>query len=497
MVQRRKQTYALYPSHWQHPSWQPRGHFVHAAISSLRPQNKQHKQPKNTTRAKRAKPAKHVARARADRGRSNARGRPRSGDASNAYTNCLKRPFFAPGVRLGFGTMVPTSARSMWKRFAPATITAQQGFLMVGTPSGNSAAAGGLGSQAAGVGFLSCVQTGSSTALFSSANVVNVAANNIASIGTYVNTSRVVSGAMRVTVRYPTSTARGQVFAGYVPDDFRFNLGNLSSDDLSSLPFMIPCSSTAAGEVTCEVQYRPSDLESYNFIGRWSTTGLYPFDISVPQLLVLGVGWPPIATGSASNWAIECNQIFHYECLAGLTAQGSDLSDDGPVTDALTLEQAAAASIHAGASVLTSQFLTESIDAFASNISSRGRFGTGRRGQAIGFQNTARLPVPTMGERALRTLPHELDSSVNVHPSLHPSPNPTQDAVQINRSDSSSSSQSRAPALATPASPSSKYAQLSQDDFVNMLEDGDADAADLSASTVLAVKKLVRNAFKN
>lgn len=363
----------------QAPSFQPPGDAVVHNTMTHNKQNKQHKKTIKTTKTTITKRAgrKASAPARAIHKHREARKKSRSGGAGSAYVNALRRPFFSPAPKLGFGTLVPTSVRSAWQRGSVSSIDGSfascSSWMVVNTPITGASNAGIFSNT---TGYLTTVGVPNSGSPFNgattagSSGVFNSGAQNGAVLAGLVNSSRVISGALRVTVRYPLTAARGIVYAGFIPDASRFALGTFNAATLCAMPFMKMCSSNAAGELTCEVQYRPSEISDYIFDAGWCANTPASSASAMPQLIVVGMAW-------LGTYSIDISVITHYECLAGLTQGASDQDDSSLPNDVLTMEQAARAAITAGPSVLTTQSITDSIDSFTSNISRFGRFGTG------------------------------------------------------------------------------------------------------------------------
>jgi len=389
-------------------------------ITTSRQNNKNKKQQRNTTNNTRRRRVVAPRRlARDTRQRPQRPPAARSRGTLEAYINALRRPFFSPATKLGFGTLTPTSVRTAWARGSVGPTAGAFGtcgdWLVVATPDTNAMTGGNFGNS---TGFLTTAAVLGPYTAWSTASTVGPSstcyaspASNSNTLASLVNTCRVVSMALRVTVRFPMSSARGAVYAGYVPDTTRSLLSNTSPTTLSSLPFMKMCSCSSAGELTCEVQYRPSEISDYTFSPDWIRAITTPIgsSVSVPQLVVMGTGWTP------ATFSVDIALIAHYECLAGLTSGGNDADDSSLPIDVLTMEQAASAALRAGPSILTSQIIADSIDSFVSNIDRFGRFGTGggRTVRGLLTQNTIDVLHG----------PSTFNSNTSSHPSaLHDSP---------------------------------------------------------------------------
>jgi len=289
------------------------------------------------------------------------------------YMKALTDPWFAPPVRLGWGSFTPSSLRAAWIRntYSPSTTTTA--FVVRATPTATSAGTATSGTS----GFLQTFESGSSSGQLSSASTSsNFAATNSMAFAAAVQTGRVVSMALRVTVRYPAANARGNLYGVYVPDDSGANLVASSYLTLASLFTSRTAQSSAAGEITIEVQYRPADSSSFAYNSL--PTASLPATTSLPQLLVIGTGWAP-----NSGFTYEVNIIAHYETLSGLDLGGDDVDDGNSLAaNGVTMDQAGQASTKAGEAVITSGFLLDALDSATSNIS-RARSGLGRSSRMI------------------------------------------------------------------------------------------------------------------
>lgn len=297
----------------------------------------------------------------------------------NNYIKALTNPWYAPPVRLGWGTFVPTTLRASWLRYTLTPGALQTAFCISATPTIGA----GAGMTSFSENFISTVGTNT------------LAASTIASSGSYNNgvlaavaqTGRVVSGALRVCVRYPATALRGNLVGGFLADDSGTNFRAVTFDNLSSQFQSRTVSSSTAGELVVEVQYRPSDLTSFDMNGTLMNTGGASLATILPRCYVVGTGWSP------STFSIEINQIFHYETLAGLDAGGEDEEDGNSLAAAgHTMDEAGQASAKAGQPVITSGLLIDAIDSAISTIAgSRMGRGTRSRGK-LAFEPSVSSP---------------------------------------------------------------------------------------------------------
>jgi hypothetical protein len=228
--------------------------------------------------------------------------------------------------------------------------------------------------------------------------------------------------ALRVTVRYPATSMRGNLFAAYVPDDSGTNFVNQSFNGLLNLFAACSAVASAAGEITIEVQYRPMDSSAFIFTSL--PTSSFPASSDFPQLYVVGTGWPTTTT-STGGFSYEVNQIAHYECLSGFDGAGED-SDSGNslASNGYTTDQVGQAAAKAGQPVITSGWAVEALDSALSNIA-RARGGRGGLGKALASNlgiGIANMPAVLDAQVDPETVPSLLGTSCSAPPIQQPSP---------------------------------------------------------------------------
>jgi len=263
-----------------------------------------------------------------------------------AYRRVLIDPFFAPPIKLGFGTFVPTSIRSAWVNYSPAVGNTDTNFVIIATPFTNVAS--NAGTTYSAPSFIQYTgATSSATSVSMSGNTFNgTAAQNQSSFASMVDTSRVIAGALRFNVRYAATTLRGSLFAFYVGDDSQTALGTKTYANLSSVYAARRCTSSASGEIGGEVQYRPVDPSSFSMVPNWSASS-FGSSTNIPQLVIVGVGW------TAGTFQIEISSLFHYETLSGLDVSADDADINTLAANGVTIDQLGASMSNAGEPVIT------------------------------------------------------------------------------------------------------------------------------------------------
>lgn len=289
--------------------------------------------------------------------------------ALRAYTASLTDPWFAPSVRLGWGTFIPTSLRTAWLRTTQVGAAGETAFCATGTPV--------TGVGAGNTSFLEIITSPLATNTLVGQPTTQFSATNVSALSSVVQTARVVSGAMRVIVRFPATALRGTLTAGFMADDTRTNFMGATFNGINSLYQSRTVSTSTAGELVVEVQYRPTDSTSFDFSNYVNTVGLLAAD-PISRFYVVGTGWP------ALGWSIEVNQIVHYETLSGLDAAGEDDEDAASLAvSGLTMEMAGRAAAQAGQPVVTTAFVLDAMDRALTNASNS-QFG----GPAAGSRRT-------------------------------------------------------------------------------------------------------------
>lgn len=294
-----------------------------------------------------------------------------------SYVRALTDPWFAPPLRLGWGSFTPSSLNCAWSRYTQSLQSSSTCFLVLGTPFVGSASA-----STTNPGFIKQFEsTSAGTNIVSSVNVVNGASVNSSVLTGMADAARVVSGALRVTVRYPATSVRGSIYGLFSGVDSTGVTMSNSFNTLGALFNARTAQSSAAGEVSIEVQYRPSDINSFAFNNQYvNGSGSYVSTIILPQFIVVGNGWP-----SGVGCSVETNFIIHYETLSGLDQSGED-DDDGSslALSGITSDMAGFAATRAGQPVITSGWAIAALDSATSNLARAAR-GMGRGGRRLGL----------------------------------------------------------------------------------------------------------------
>jgi hypothetical protein len=299
-----------------------------------------------------------------------------TGGTLNAYLRLLSDPWYASPVRLGWGTFIPTSVRQGWLRNLVTPNATSTCFCVVSTPA--------IASSATLPCFSNYYDAAlGTTAVSSSVSQLAFPATNATTLAVTADSARAIAGALRLTVRYPATSIRGSLYGLFVPDDTRATFLTGTYNYFINLFATRTAQSVAGGEISCEVQYRPADVSSFQFgSGMVSNPAAGSASVGVPQLIIIGVGWP--AAGFSVSWDV----IWHYETLGGFDSAGEDVNDGGTLAaNGVTMEAAGAASANSGPAVITDAALLGKIDSETSHL---GRLNAiAARGQRLGQQNAS------------------------------------------------------------------------------------------------------------
>jgi len=207
--------------------------------------------------------------------------------------------------------------------------------------------------------------------------------------------------AMRVVVRYAATAIRGTVVAGYIADDNRSNLLLVNNVQLQQQFQSRTVPSSVAGELVCEVQYRPIDSTSFEFRSEPVLSTGVTAGISFPQLYCTFAGFP------AGQFSVEVNTIMYLDTLPRLDASGDEEADNNSLAlSGVTMDQAGAAAVRAGQPVLTNISTIEMLDSALSNMSramTGGRAGRRLRTDLPVSASTAL--VPSGGDVGMQNAP--------------------------------------------------------------------------------------------
>lgn len=219
-----------------------------------------------------------------------------------AYRRTLEDPFEYPGVKLGFGTMTPTTLGALYVRQS-FTANADGSFEICVHPN------------AAANGFAFTSNSGAATTPTWTGN----SASNGTAVTSAFTVGRVVSMGLRARVLQAQTAAPG-ILAGYANQSIE--VGNTPL--LATTPngfYGIPNVHLAYGSETIEVLWRPRGPEDFDFASMGVTTaGCF----GSGGLYVSGTGFPASVT-------VFYEAILHFEAQLGTPSisNPSDISDAG------------------------------------------------------------------------------------------------------------------------------------------------------------------------
>jgi len=213
------------------------------------------------------------------------------------YIRTLTDPFTYPGIKLGCGTMIPTT-------------------LAMATARGSVGVNGTDGSFS--IGTLTLANTNLTVALVS--NVTAATAPAFASYSAYNNTAinlqmtamRVVSGGLRVFVNCPMTSAPG-IIIGTTQSVNGLTPSLLTVNNFRDLPMSEICNSQEM-----QVCYRPSDNRDFEFT--FPNSGL---SLASWQGYISGTGWP---IGTTVFWEV----VYHIEGYQVNTVSSAEGVSAGP-----------------------------------------------------------------------------------------------------------------------------------------------------------------------
>lgn len=198
-----------------------------------------------------------------------------STDLFTAYVNTLRDPFEYPAVRVGFGTMVPTSLYTAYYR-GIFVCNADGTFAVFQSPT--------LGTTASGLYFNN---TGAATTTWTALDYINKG-----TLSGVMSECRIVSGGIRVLPQVPATAAPGIGYAGSFPSATTNTLVVAAPNTLVSSPHLIM---GRAAEGACAL-VRPVDPDSFTFTN-YNMTGFPTNTInpsSTPMIILTGL--PPLST---------------------------------------------------------------------------------------------------------------------------------------------------------------------------------------------------------
>jgi len=269
------------------------------------------------------------------------------------YVATLNDPFEYAGIRMGFGTLVPTGLAMAYYR-GSVVVNATDGTFEVVTLPFNCSSGGTNGT-------LGAVANG---LVGSAPSYTGFITPNLTSLTNQFNSIRVVSGGMRGFIRYPKTAQAGVMYACSTPSN------SVTAATASVTSLMSNSTTTIITGDSAAVLYRPTDIHDFTF----NSINSYSAAASTFQGYIFGTGYP-------------AGSIFYFEVvyhLEGLAAIGStNAMDDAPSTGNSILSDAAA-SIEQLYSKIRSSVTPELVDLGKEFIHSRfTRDGSGFRAATV------------------------------------------------------------------------------------------------------------------
>jgi hypothetical protein len=274
--------------------------------------------PKNKTVVKEVV-VRNPPKKKKSKGRARNRVKPRSRGPLDVYRETLLNPFFAPVPRLGIGTMVPTSIMCPFLR----------GQLTIGV----TATCFAVMTQPCPTGILQFNTNTNPNLVTDIQNTGTILdASNRAQVIAMAQSARIISGALRVTVRYAPTTLPGSIFLVSVNADSATNVGLTTYNQLAALRCAERCVANTDNTVQGEVSFRPYDTTSFEFYTNYVSNSRYPVGATSSALLVVGTGW------SANQFQVDYDVIWNFETMSGIDGAGDDVASLADVADGVTAE---------------------------------------------------------------------------------------------------------------------------------------------------------------
>jgi len=302
------------------------------------------------------------------------------------YLDCLMDPWYAGPIRLGWGSFTPTMLRTGFSRFTATVNAADANFAMVLHPDtiGNSGAA-------VPSTYVQWGDPTTTTALNAALRSLGGGYGNATALSSVIQTLRVVAASIRVTVRYSANTVRGDLIGLYIPGDSFNNLTNSTFSALANLNGARWATSDVAGQISIQVNYRPSDVNSFAFTG----TAVSATTTIIPHLIVVGAGWIP------NTFSVDVAFLSHYESLGGFDPAADDYDASETIAaSGATMDQVGALA-STSQPILTDNTAIMSIDNALANITrSSQRTGMSTRSSFMSQPNTipqGNVMQPTSG----------------------------------------------------------------------------------------------------
>jgi hypothetical protein len=140
-------------------------------------------------------------------------------------------------------------------------------------------------------------------------------------LNSIMDTSRVVTAAVRVTVRYPMTSAPGRLFALPLLESDQ-QIAGLTYTQIAAMDDAKPLAFDGSGVASIQCNWRPVGAAAFDFrnqaIGDTGAT-------ITPKCLIVGIGWSPQSVSGTPGFTIDVESITHYEYQSGaLTSSAAD-----------------------------------------------------------------------------------------------------------------------------------------------------------------------------
>lgn len=290
------------------------------------------------------------------------------------YLECLMDPWYAGPIRLGWGSFTPTMLRTGFSRFTTTINALDTAFAMTLHPDTTLFS----GSTTPGT-WVQWTDPSSATLLSAAARTNAGSYTNAAALNAVIQSLRVVAASIRVTVRYSATSVRGTLFGVFVAADSHNNMTSLSFAGLSALNGARWATSDAAGQISVQVAYRPSDTSSFQF----TSNAISGATSAISHLVIGGTGWP------AGLYTVDVAYLTHYESLGGFDTAADDYDASETIAATGSTMDQIGAIASTSQPVLTDNTAIMNIDNALANISkSISRTGMGAKSSFMSQPNT-------------------------------------------------------------------------------------------------------------
>jgi len=237
------------------------------------------------------------------------------------FLRSLSDPFHYAPPKVAINNLSLEATASQWLRRYGDPGGPQ--FAIVFSP--NSTGAGGTTSSGFGSitpQFVNLIDASTLTATLASSAALNNDSADAVSFAASFRSARPVSGAIRATARYPTSSVPGRLI-GIRITDTAYNISQMSVSALLSLADSADTPIVVPGSASVEVRFAWNDEFDTDFIGTNSGPNTSNY---ATYCIVLGIGWP-----AAYTLDYEC--IAHYDVHSGTKTSVTSFNDPSPVLD--------------------------------------------------------------------------------------------------------------------------------------------------------------------